>query len=173
VKRRISDQIWKTVIASAMLLASATPSPALSEFDSTTANITATIASGIGVVDTNDMVFTWMARPASPGAASLSPANQIMSTSLSLTKNAATSPARVVVAGSPNQALGLIVGERASFGQAGRSVSVSGFTYGDTPVSALGPDGRATFHLGATLFLTTGTTAGRYRGMFDVIVTNN
>lgn len=165
-------QVWKMTVAATLLVAWSAPSLALSEFDSTSADITATIASGIGVIDTNDMFFGWMVHPSSPGMARLSPANQIMSTSLTLTRSAATSPARIVVAGAPNQALGLIVGQKARFGHASRAVTVSGFTYGGGPVSALGPDGRATFQLGATLFLTS-ATPGRYRGMFDVIVTNN
>jgi hypothetical protein len=149
------------------------PHRAFAQSDTTSAGIFASISPGVTIDETNEMVFGWLARPASPGLAQLSPDNQVVSSGLTLMKGPGTSPATVVISGAPNQALGLLVGERANFGATDRRVSVTGFTHNGGPIPALGPDGRATIELGATLYVMTNARDGRYRGVFDVIVTNN
>jgi hypothetical protein len=164
---------WRRVVAIAILALVMAPTPALSQSDSTTGQISATIASSFGLNDTSDMSFGWMARPASPGVARLGPANNILSTGLSLLNVDSTSPAKIVISGMPNQTVGLLVGDLAKFGKSSRRVSVSGFTHNGGPMPALGPDGQATIELGATLHLAANAHDGRYRGVFDVIVSNN
>jgi hypothetical protein len=164
---------WFKGIALAAFALAAIPNQSFAQSDTTSARMFATISPGVTVDETNEMLFGWLARPASPGLAQLSPSNQVLSSGLTLMKGTGTSPATVVISGSPNQALGLLLGERASFGAADRRVSVTGFTHNGGPIPALGPDGRATIELGATLRVMTNARDGRYRGVFDVIVTNN
>lgn len=164
---------WIKGIALAAFVLAAIPAQAFAQSDTTSAGIFATISPGVSIDETNEMFFGWLARPASPGLAQLSPGNQVVSTGLTLMKGPGTSPASVVISGAPNQALGLLVGERASFGAIDRKISVTGFTHNGGPIPALGPDGRATIELGATLYVMTNARDGRYRGVFDVIVTNN
>lgn len=165
---------WNKGIAIlAFVLLAAVPCQAFAQSDTTNAGIFATISPGVTIDETSPMFFGWLARPASPGLAQLSPSNQVQSTGLTLMKGPGTSPATVVISGAPNQALGLMVGERAKFGSMDRKISVTGFTHNGGPMPALGPDGRTTIELGATLYVMTNARDGRYRGIFDVIVTNN
>lgn len=154
-------------------LLAAIPTRAFAQSDTTNAGIFATISPGVTIDETNQMFFGWLARPVSPGLAQLSPDNQVRSTGLSLMKGPETSPATVVISGAPNQALGILVGERAKFASTDRKISVTGFTHNGGTMPALGPDGRTTIDLGATLHVSTNAREGSYRGIFDVIVTNN
>lgn len=166
---RISVKAAALAIAAAILL----PASAWSESDTTSGTITAQIAHPVALNDTADMSFGWLARPASPGTARIMPANRVVSSGLALTKSDGTSPAKIVISGAPNQIVGLLVSEKASFGPMSRKVAVSEFTHNGGPMPALGPDGRATIELGATLRFAANIRDGRYRGEFDVIVSNN
>jgi hypothetical protein len=170
---RKSLLVWQVLFAAATLAIATEPARAQSEFDSTTGRIYAEIASSVGLTETAAMSFGWMAQPASPGTARLTPANTIESSGLAIAKIDGASPARIVISGAPNQVVGVLVGDFAKFKEAGREVSVSSFTHNGGLAPALGPDGRATIELGATLRLAGYTRDGRYRGAFDVIVSNN
>lgn len=164
---------WQRVIAVATMAIALAPSSALSQSDSTTGRINARIAQPVALNNTVDMSFGWLARPANAGIAQLMPANRMVSTGLALVKLDGSSPAKIVITGSPNQAVGLLVGDMARFKGKNSKVAVSGFTHNGGPMPALGPDGRATIELGATLHLAANARNGRYRGVFDVIVSNN
>lgn len=170
---RKSVRAWQRAIAVATLAIAMAPAPALSQSDSTTAQINARIVQPVALNNTADMSFGWLARPANAGIARLTPANRMMSTGLALIKLDGASTAKIVISGSPNQTVGLLVGDMARFRGKNRKVSVSGFTHNGGPMPALGPDGRATIELGATLHLAAEAHKGRYRGVFDVIVSNN
>lgn len=149
------------------------PAPALSQSDSTGAQAVAVIAKPVGVADISEMSFVWLARPAYPGQARILPPERLTSAGIALMKMDAGSPARIVIAGAPYQTIGLLVGEQARFGDRGRELRISGFTHNGGPMPALDPAGRATIDLGATLRLAANAGRGKYRGIFDVIVTNN
>lgn len=170
---RKSLKVSKRAAAVATLAAALAPAPALSEWDGTTAQVFARITQPVGLNETTEMYFGWMASPASPGTAQITPATQMLSSGLVIDKLDGASPATIVISGTPNQAVGLVVGEMANFDSGGRKVAVSSFTHNGGEMPALGPDGRATIQLGATLHLAANTKNGRYRGMFDVIVSNN
>jgi len=69
--------------------------------------------------------------------------------------------------------VGLVVGDKGATGLNNRKISISGYTHTAGPMPALGPDGRATIEFGATLNLAANIRDGKYRGTFDVIVSNN
>lgn len=170
---RKSVPAWQRAITVATLAIAMAPAPALSQSDSTTGQINARIAQPVALNNTVDMSFGWLARPANAGIAQLTPANWMVSTGLALIKLDGATPAKIVITGAPNQTVGLLVGDMARFGNKNRKVSVSGFTHNGGPMPALGPDGRATIELGATLHLAAKAHNGLYRGVFDVIVSNN
>lgn len=170
---RKSVRAWQRAIAVVTLAIAMAPAPALSQSDSTAAQINARIAQPVGLNNTDDMSFGWLARPANAGIAQLTPANQSVSTGLALIKLDGALPAKIVISGAPNQTVGLLVGDMARFGGKNRQIAVSGFTHSGGPMPALGPDGRATIELGATLRLAANARDGRYKGVFDVIVSNN
>jgi hypothetical protein len=149
------------------------PVPARSESDTTSGTIIAQIARPMALNEAANMSFGWLARPASPGMARITPGNRVVSSGLALTKSDGTSPAKIVISGAPNQIVGLLVSRKASFGPMARKVAVSEFTHNGGPMPALGPDGRATIELGATLRVAANLREGRYRGEFDVILSNN
>jgi hypothetical protein len=151
----------------------AMPMPALSESDTTTAAVTARIADSVGVSEAADMTFNWLAQPTSPGTTRLDPSSSVATGSLAIGGYDAASPAKIVISGTPNQTVALLIGNNARFGHAARKVSVSSFTHSGGTSPALGPDGNATIELGATLRLARETRIGSYRGAFDVIVSNN
>lgn len=149
------------------------PAPAEAESDTTTGSINARIAQPVVLNDAADMSFGWLARPAAPGVAKITPADGFVSSGLAISKSARGSPAKIVISGTPNQTVGLLISENASFGPMDRNVAVSEFTHNGGPMPALGADGRATIELGATLRVAANIRDGRYRGEFDVIVSNN
>lgn len=151
----------------------ATPMPALSESDSTTAAVSARIADAVGVSEAADMTFNWLAQPTSPGTTRLDPSRSVATGSLAIGGFDAASPAKIVISGTPNQTVALLIGDSARFGHGARKVSVSSFTHSGGTSPALGPDGNATIELGATLRVARETRIGDYRGAFDVIVSNN
>ncbi|MDH5558875.1 MAG: DUF4402 domain-containing protein, partial [Alphaproteobacteria bacterium] len=139
-----------------------------------TGQIGATIVHPVALNDTADMSFGWLARPASPGIAVIAPAGRrVLSSNLTLIRQDGATSAKIVISGSPNQALGLLVGDIARFGRPGKKIEVLGFTHNAGPFPALDLNGRTTIELGATLHLAADINNGRYKGVFDVIVSNN
>lgn len=163
----------RRAIAATVLVAAIVPAPARSESDTTTGRINAQIAAPLGVGGISDMSFSRLGRPASPGAPQITTTDRTASSGMALIQMDDTSPAKIVISGSPNQAVGLVVGDTGPIGLNNRKISISGYTHTAGPMPALGPDGRATIELGATLNLAANIRDGKYRGTFDVIVSNN
>lgn len=170
---RKSTLVLHSTITVAILLAVVVPAPARSESDTTTGRINAQIVAPVGVGGVSDMSFSRLSRPASPGAAQTTSANHMASTSLVLIQADASSPAKIVISGSPHQAVGLLVGDIGPNGPNNQAIAVSDYSHTGGAMPALGLDGRTTIELGATLHFSANLQDGRYRGMFDVIVSNN
>lgn len=172
VRKSVPGSVRRTLFA-AVAMVTAFPAHAVMESDSTTGRVNAEITTPVGVTEASDMSFGWMAQPASPGTALLTPANRIVSSGLALMTIDGASSATIVISGAPNQTVGLLIDNNVNFGNGARTISVSSFTHDGGVSPALGPDGTATIDLGATLHLSANTQIGRYRGAFDVIVSNN
>jgi hypothetical protein len=172
VRKSVPGSIRRALLA-LLGVAAAFPAQAVMESDSTTGRVNAEITTPVAVTEATDMSFGWMAQPASPGTALLTPANRIVSSGLALMTIDGASSAKIVISGTPNQTVGLLIDDIANFGNGARTISVSSFTHDGGTSPALGPDGKATIDLGATLRLSANTQNGRYRGAFDVIVSNN
>ena len=170
---RNSALALRRAIAATVLVAAVVPAPARSESDTTTGRINAQIAAPLGVGATSDMSFSRLGRPASPGDSQTTASDRMTSSGLALLQMDDSSPAKIVISGSPNQAVGLVVGDKGATGLNNRKISISGYTHTAGPMPALGPDGRATIEFGATLNLAANIRDGKYRGTFDVIVSNN
>lgn len=172
IRKSVPRPVRQTLFA-LLGIAAAFPAQAVTESDSTTGRVNAEITTPVAVTEASDMSFGWMARPASPGTALLTPANQIVSSGLALITTDGASPATIVISGTPNQSVGILIDRVANFESGSRKILVSNFTHDGGVSPALGPDGKATIELGATLRLAANTRNGRYRGAFDVIVSNN
>lgn len=162
--------ITVTAFALATVLAS---SPAMAQSDSTSAGIHARIVQSVGVSDTKDMTFAWLARPAYPGKDRVAPIDRLLSAGLAMIKADGGKPAKIVISGAPNQTVGLLVGKDTKLYARSRGLMVSGFSHNGGAMPALNPAGKATIELGATLSIAANTSNGRYLGVFDVIVSNN
>lgn len=156
-----------------VMVAAVVPAPARSESDSTTARVNAQIAATVAVGGTSDMSFSRLGRPASPGTPLATSVDRMTGSGMALLQMGNISPATIMISGSPNQAVGLVVGGAGRIGPESQNIAVSGYTNTAGPMPALGPDGRATIELGATLQVAANIRDGKYRGMFDVIVSNN
>lgn len=149
------------------------PSAALAETDSTFSEIHARISIPVAVSEIREMSFASMAQPASPGNPTAVSPDNAAGSSLAVAAANASSPATIVITGAPNQTVGLLIADRARLGAKPRTFTVSNFTHNGGKSPALGPDGKATINLGATLQISSGVQYGSYRGAFDVIVSNN
>ena len=172
VRKSIPRSVIKTLFA-VVAVAAVSPALALNESDSTTGRIDAVIASPVAVTEASDMFFSWIAQPASPGTARLTPANRVVSSGLALAKLDDASSAKIVISGAPNQTVGLLIDDIANIRTGAQKITISSFTHNGGQSPALGPDGKATIELGATFHFAANTQSGLYRGSFDVIVSNN
>lgn len=165
---------WKvTVMAIFVTVVAITPGEAIAQSDTTSGRILARIDNPIAVSEVREMSFAWMASPASPGTASPAQGDRAASSSLALANPDASTPAVIVITGTPNQTVALLIADSANFGGVRRKISVSSFTHDGGVSPALGPNGKATVKLGATPYIADDAGYGAYRGAFDVIVSNN
>lgn len=137
------------------------------------AQVRAIVAPVLEIASASELTFGTFAVSRQAGSAELSPVSGLIRCNLAALGRNRSRPAALTISADPGQTFGIALSNVARVGRGPLQIEVSSFTHdaGTTPVVDF--NGARQLRLGATLYVTGTVPGGRYRGNFEVIVTNN